>query len=720
MEKTLDLELSRRQLLKTTAIAAGGLVLAYYVPFGMQRAFAQGGAAPQSYPPNAFVRIAPDDSITIVINKLEMGQGVNTSMAQLIADELECDWTKISSVSAEVNPVYNHPFMGIQMTGGSTALASSWEQHRRIGATMREMLKSAAAARWGVKPESCKAEKGAIVHKTKGKLRYGELVDEANQLPVPTDVKLKAPKDYKFIGKSMPRVDAPAKSNGTAQFAMDVRLPGMMYAMVAHPPVAGAKATAVDDKAARAVPGVLDVVKFADRVAVLGKNTHAARKGRDALVVTWDVAESAVSTASIEADFKKHAEATDAPLAEERGKVDESMAKATDKRSMDYLLPFLAHASMEPLNVTINFDGTTCELWSGHQMPGVDQGAAAQVLGIPPASVKVNTTYAGGSFGRRASKTCDYVVIAAQLAKEVKKPLKVVWSREDDMRGGYYRPMAFHRVTLGFDKKKLVAWDHHVVCQGIMKGTPFEAMMVKNGIEGTAVEGIAGTHYDVGPFRCRQTLADSPMTTLWWRSVGHTHTAFVMETMMDELAEATGKDPLTMRRELAKKSPRHVAVLDLLAKISGWPKKKPEKGRAFGLAVHESFNTVVGQVVEVSLDGKTPRVHRVWAAAHCGQVVNPEVAKSQVESAIVFGLSAALYQEIKIEKGAVVTGNFDDFPVLRMSEMPVVEIAFVPSTDAPTGLGEPGVPPIAPAVANAVYKLTKTRVRTLPFARSMA
>jgi isoquinoline 1-oxidoreductase beta subunit len=376
---------------------------------------------------------------------------------------------------------------------------------------------------------------------------------------------------------------------------------------------------------------------------------------------------------------------------------------------------------MEPLNVTIAYDGTAAEMWSGHQMPGIDRDVAAKVLGLEPAAVKVNTTYAGGSFGRRGSKTSDYVTIAAQLAKVVKKPIKVVWSREDDMRAGYYRPMAFHRVTLGMDGKKLVAWDHHVVAQSIMRGSPFEPMMIKDGVESAAVEGVTESPYDLPVFRCLQTLQDTPMTTLWWRSVGHTHTAFVMETMIDELAVASGEDPLKLRRSLLKGKTRQLAVLDLLAKRSGWGHKKAPKGRAWGLALHQSFGSVVGQVAEVSLEnGKTPRVHKVWAAVHCGQVVNPEVAKSQVESAIVYGLSAAFYQEVKIEKGQVVTSNFDDYPVLRINEMPEIDVAFVETHEPPTGLGEPGLPPIAPAVANALFALTQKRVRALPLSKTFS
>ncbi len=715
------MESSRRELIKTTTLALGGLVVGFYVPEkGSSPAWAQ-GAVPKAPPaPNAFIRIASDESITIFINKLEMGQGVNTSMAQLIAEELECDWQKIQSVSAPVDPVYNHTMMGIQMTGGSTSLASSWEQHRLLGANMREMLRQAAAEVWKVPLDSCQAQKGTIVHTQKGQLTYGQLAEAASRMPLPTreSITLKAAAAYQVIGQSKARVDAADKVNGKAIFGLDVKLPGMLHAIVLHPPFAGAHIKSVDDKKAKATAGVIDVVRMKDRVAVLAKNTFAAIKGRDALAVTWDKKGTDASSSSFLAAFQKAAKG-DAPIAETRGLGEKPLLKAKRTIEAEYVLPFLAHAAMEPLNVTINFDGKTCEMWSGHQMPGIDTMRAAQILGIDPSAVTAHTTYVGGSFGRRASKDCDYVAVAAELAKLVKKPLKVTWTREDDMRGGYYRPMALHRVRVGLKDKNLLAWDHRVVCQSIMKGTPFEAMMIKGGIEEAAVEGIAHTPYAFENFRCTQNLVDTPMTTLWWRSVGNTHTAYVMETMIDELAHAFEQDPFVLRRQLLAASPRHLAVLDLLEERSGWKTRDKSGPHAFGVALHQSFGSVVGHVVMVSIVDKMPRVHKVWSAVHCGQVVNPEQAKTQVEGSIVFGLSAALYQEIAVEKGRVQTGNFDTYPVMRIDEMPVVDVAFVASTDAPSGLGEPAVPPIAPAVANAYFALSKKRLRTLPFSKSI-
>lgn len=403
-------------------------------------------------------------------------------------------------------------------------------------------------------------------------------------------------------------------------------------------------------------------------------------------------------------------------LAKETGNARDALTKATKKFTAEYEFPYLAHAAMEPLNCTVDYDGKRARFWAGFQMPTVENGVAAKILGLPPEKIEINTTYAGGSFGRRACKQSDYLSEAAILAKAIRKPMKILWTREDDMRAGYYRPMTYHRVNWGLTADgKLAGWDHLIAGNSVIGGSMFEPMMVKNGLEATVTEGVSDTHYAIPNFRCEQTRVPTPVTTLWWRSVGHTHTAYVMETMMDEVAEALGEDPLKLRKEWLKSSPRHVAVLKELEKLSGWGKRKAPEGRAWGLAIHESFNSVVGQVAEVSMQNGQPRVHRVWAAVHCGQVVNPEGAKSQVESSIAFGLSGALFQKIAINQGEVQTGNFHDFRVLRLPEMPQVEVAFVETDVAPTGLGEPGLPPIAPAVANAVYVLTKKRVRKLPF-----
>lgn len=722
--------IDRRDFLKQNAAIGTGLVIAYFLPLRMGKAFAEERAAHAAAPgldpsllqPNAFIHIAPDNTITITINKLEMGQGVNTSMAQLIAEELECDWKKIQCVSAPVAPAYNHTAFGMQMTGGSTALHSSWEQHRRVGAMAREMLIGAAAERWGVGKNECRAEDGFIVHKKLGKVSFGDLANAAASIVPPATIKLKPASKFKIIGKSMPRVDAVAKSTGKAEFGLDIKVPGMLYATIARAPGFGGILESMDDKAARAIPGVLDIIRLPNSVAVLGSNTWNAKKGRDALELKWNMGSRAgISSETIFADYKKLA-ATPGAVARIEGDAVHALHGSQNKIEADFEFPYLAHACMEPMNCTVDYNGESARIWSGHQMPTVDRNVAAKVLNLPPEKVEVITTYAGGSFGRRASKNSDYVVEACLLAQIVKKPLKVVWMREDDMKGGYYRPLMFHRAEIAFDaKNRISAWKHAIVGQSVVGDSFFESMMVKNGVDPTAVEGVSDAKYAIPNFHVELHLTKDAVPVLWWRSVGHTHTAYVMETLMDEAAHRVKQDPLQYRRELLKaSSPRHVAVLDLLAKKSGWGKKKAAKGHAFGLAIHESFGSVVGHVVDISLDGNTPRVHQVWSAVHCGQVVNPQGAAMQVESAIAYGLSAALYQEVAIVEGKPAQNNFHDYQVLRMNEMPKIEVSFVESHDAPTGLGEPGVPPIAPAVANAIFKLTGKRIRRLPFVKSLA
>jgi isoquinoline 1-oxidoreductase beta subunit len=712
--------MERRDFLKNSSMALTGLVVAFNLPSTMKHALAADPTkAPKVYTPDAFIRIASDNTITITINKLEMGQGVNTSMAQLIAEELDVDWTKIQSVACPVGEVYNHTIFGaIIMTGGSTALASSWEQYRKIGAAMREVLMEAAAKKWGIAVKDVKAQNGFITS-SKGKLSYGELAEAASRQEFPKTPKLKASKDFKVIGKSLRRVDAIGKTDGTAIFGMDVRIPGMLYACIARAHLEGGKLKSFNESAAKKVPGVVDVVKFKDYVAVIAQNTYAAKIGKEALQATFDIGDNAtLNSADLMASFKK-AGVSHGKVAEARGNVDTNMQKAKTHIEAEYEFPFLAHAAMEPLNCTINYDGKKAELWSGFQMPTNDRGVAAQILGLNPEDVTLHTVYAGGSFGRRGAKTSDFTAYTCELAKIVKKPLKVVWTREDDMHAGFYRPMNYHKVKIGLDeKKKLVGWDHHVVGQSIMEGGPF-AMMVKNGLEDAVSEGISDTKYNFEHFRCEQTRPQTPVTTLWWRSVGHTHTGFVMETMMDELAHAQGIDPLKLRKELLKKNPKHLSVLELLEKQTGWGKKKAPAGRAWGLAIHESFGTVVGEVAEVSIENGLPRIHKVWAAVNCGQVVNPEQARTQVEGGIVFGLSAALHQEITIRNGQVQQSNYDNYQVMRIQDMPQVMVEFVKTTEPPSGLGEPGVPPAAPAVANALFQLTKKRIRVLPFSKGM-
>ncbi|HYX36927.1 MAG TPA: xanthine dehydrogenase family protein molybdopterin-binding subunit [Oligoflexus sp.] len=717
---------SRRDFLKTGAALTSGLVVAFSLPMGLGKfAWAQDAVTPNkdftsAALPNAFIKISSDNSIRLIINKLEMGQGVNTSLAQLMAEELECDWQRITCESAPVAPVYNATFMPLQMAGGSSSVSSSWEQLRVAGAMAREMLIAAAAEKWGVPAKEIRAENGAVHHGKKGSLTYGELAEAAAKQKPPAPVKLKDPKHFKVIGQSMKRVDAADKTNGKAIFGLDVKAPDMLYAVIARPPFGGS-VQGFDEAAARKVPGMKEIIKLdGNKVAFVGTNTWAAMKGRDAANVKWTLSDDPLLTQS--SLQKTFLESLDKPgtLVKTVGNPGNALKKASRTLEATYEFPYLAHACMEPMNCTVAYDGKSAHIWAGHQMPTTDRMVAAKILGLPPESIEVTTTYAGGSFGRRANKDSDFVVEASSLAKQLKKPIKVVWTREDDTRGGYYRPMTMHKITAGLDSKgRMSGWDHRIVGQGVMAGSVFGAQVDKTGIDPTSIEGVENTHYALNDFQLQLQLMKSPVTTLWWRSVGHTHTAYVMETFIDELATAAKKDPLQYRKAMIPKSPRHQAVLDLLAQKSDWGKKMAE-GRALGLAVHESFNSVVGHVVEVSVKGTDVKVHKIVSAVHCGTVVNPKGAQAQVESAIVYGLSACLYGELTLDKGQVKQGNFHDYPVLRMPDMPVIEVHFVPSTDTPTGLGEPGLPPLAPAIANAIFKLNGKRVRSQPFSKGLA
>jgi isoquinoline 1-oxidoreductase beta subunit len=705
----MSASITRRDFLGRTAALGGGLVLGFFLPRGARRAFAETPAAP-----NAFLRIAPDDTITILLKHVEMGQGVATSLPMVVAEELDCDWSVVRVEHAPAAPAYAHSAFGIQLTGGSTSTWSSFDQMRSAGASARAMLVAAAAKRWGVETGACRTERGFVVCGEK-RASYGSLAEAAAALPKPEEPARKDPKDWKLIGKPVRRLDGADKVSGKAVFGMDVRLPGMLYAAVARPPVFGGKVKRVGPDAAKAVPGVTDVVQIPSGVAVVAANSWAARQGVEKLEVDWEPGPGgAVSTAAMTEEYCRLA-ATRGNVAVEKGDADAAMSKAARVVEAEYDVPFLAHAPMEPLNCTIDFRGGECDVWAGTQMPGVDLAAAAKILGIDPLKARMHTPWLGGGFGRRANPASDFVSEAAHLAKLLKKPVKVFWSREDDIRGGYYRPMWVSRIKAGLDDAgNPVAWTHTLVGQSIMEGTPF-AMMIVNGVDQTSVEGASNSPYltSVPDHRVDLHSPKSPVTVLWWRSVGHTHTGFVVESFVDELAHAAGKDPLEFRRGLLAGHPRHLRALNLAAEKFGWGKPLPA-GRAAGLAVHESFGSFVAQAAEVSIEKGRPVVHRVTCAIDCGPVVNPDTIAAQMQSGIVYGLSAALHGEITIDGGKVNQSNFHNYPVLRIGAMPRVEVHIVESTDRMGGVGEPGVPPIAPAVANAIFRLTGERLRSLP------
>ncbi|MCB1574370.1 MAG: xanthine dehydrogenase family protein molybdopterin-binding subunit [Xanthomonadales bacterium] len=712
---------SRRQFLATSASLAGGLVIACFVPFGTRRLFAQEGGPPPAPPmdPNAFVHIGSDDSVTVVLKHSEMGQGVWTSIPMVIAEELDCDWSKVRVENAPNAQVYANNAFGIQGTGGSTSTLESFGQMREAGAMARALLVNAAAQRWQVDPSTCRTEKGSVISGPHS-ASYGELADAAAKLEAPDKVALKDPSKWTLIGKPTPRLDSLAKVTGTAGFGIDVQRPGLLIGVVARAPVFGGKVKSFDAAKAKAVDGVVDVVQVPSGIAVLGKHFWAAKKGREALVVDWDLGEGAsLSTDSMRADYRKRA-GERGLVAKSAGDVD-AVLKAADQRiEAEYEVPFLAHAPMEPLNCTVEIGDGGCEIWTGTQFQGVDQGVVAQILGIDPGQVKIHTQFLGGGFGRRANPHSDFIAEAVQVAKAANKPVKIVWTREDDVHGGYYRPMWLSRFSaaLGADGKPS-AWSHTIVGQSIIAGTPFASMMIKDGIDATSVEGAADSPYlaAIPAHRVDLHTPASPIPVLWWRSVGHSHTGFVVESFIDELAHAAKTDPLEFRRKLLPADSRNLRALELAAKEFGWGKPLP-KGHAAGLAVHESFASHVAQVAEVSVENGKIRVHRVVCAIDCGPVVNPMTIEAQMQSAIAFGLSAALHSKITFKDGKVEQGNFNDYLVLRLDEMPKVEVHIVKSTDKMGGVGEPGLPPIAPAVANAVFAATGKRLRSLPFVLS--
>jgi isoquinoline 1-oxidoreductase beta subunit len=715
--------LARRSFLKVTA--ATGFALGAF-PLA---AVAQGTAAPAAglkpfQQPSAFVRIEPDGTVTVTINRLDFGQGVQTGLPMILAEELDADWSKVRSTHGDANLAYADPNMGMHLTGGSNSIKNSYTQYRELGARTRAMLVSAAAAQWGVDASTLRTQSGFVVGPGGKKLGYGELAEAAMKLPVPEKVTLKDPKQFRLIGKPTGRIDAKAKSSGLQDYGIDVRLPGMLTAVVARPPVFGAKLQSLDDSAAKAIKGVKAVLRVpTDRggegVAVVADGYWAAKQGRDALKVEWDTA--AVEKADTTQMLASYRELAAKPGMVARQADMAPLAGAPHKISAEFVFPYLAHAPMEPLNCTVLLNADKAELWMGTQMPGMDAVAAAKTLGLQPQNVKVHTQMAGGGFGRRGVPTADYVVEACSVAKAalaagLAVPVRTLWSREDDIKGGYYRPMHVHRAEIGFDAQgNILAWDHTIVGQSIVKGSPFEGFMVKNGIDATATEGMKEP-YDV-PMKLSVHHPDVNVPVLWWRSVGSTHTAYAMETLVDEVARTTKQDPVAYRmRLMGDKHPRHKAALQLAVAQSGYGKKKLPAGRAWGVAVHESFESVVAYVVEASVKDGAPKLHRITAGVHCNLAVNPKSVEAQVQGGALMGLSMCLPGgAITLKDGMVEQSNFGDFAVPRITDMPQVAVHIVPSADPPKGMGEPGLPPLAPAFANAIAQLTGKTPRELPF-----
>jgi isoquinoline 1-oxidoreductase beta subunit len=710
--------LSRRGFLKGSALLGGGLVVAFAMP-GAHR-FAMGAENQGNvFAPNAFLRIGNDNSVAVLLGHSEMGQGIWTGLTMLIAEELDADWSKIRVEHSPASAAdYGLPgFGGMQITGGSTSTWMEFDRYRQAGAAARLMLIDAAAKRFNVAPSEIRTESGVVIA-GEHRATYGELADAAGQLPRPdpASIKLKEAKDWRLIGKPTQRLDTPEKITGRAKFGMDVQFDGLMTAMVARSPTFGGSVKSFEGAEALAIPGVHKVVQVPTGIAVIADHYWAAKLGRDALKIDWDPGPNAgLNSRALLENFRKLATTPGLNVAK-AGDTQAALAKAAKTIDVEYSVPYLAHAPMEPLNCTVSITQDKCEIWTGTQFQTLDQMIAGKITGLKPEQVQIHTEFLGGGFGRRANPTSDFVSEAVYVAKAAGAPVKTVWAREDDIRGGYYRSAFLHHARIGLGADGLpLAWKHVLVGQSIMAGTSLEASMVKDGIDKTSVEGVADSPY-IGALADHQIELHSPKTgisVLWLRSVGHTHTAFVMESLIDELATAAGKDPVEYRRALLKEHPRHLGVLNLAVEKADWKAPLPD-GHALGVAVHESFGSYVAQVAEVSQENLAIRVHRVVCAVDCGIAVNPKSIAAQMESCITFGLGFALHSKLTIKDGQVVQSNYHDYQVLRLNEMPVVEVHIVPSSDKPGGIGETGVPPTAPAVANAVFALTGQRLRELP------
>ncbi|HUO25103.1 MAG TPA: xanthine dehydrogenase family protein molybdopterin-binding subunit [Candidatus Aquilonibacter sp.] len=698
--------LSRREFVTAGVAAGAGLVIGFYLPHSE--------SSNAVFSPNAYLRITPDNKVTVVVARSEMGQGVRTALPMILAEELEADWKKIDIEQAGASTLY-----GDQTTGGSASVRTTWDPMRKAGATAREMLITAAALTWGVPRSSCAVQQGNVVHAASNRrLSYGDLANKAAMLPIPTDVPLKQSKDYKIVGQRLPRVDTPSKVIGNAVFGIDVRLPGMKYSLISRCPTIGGKLISFDDKESKKIAGVSYVGKISDAaVAVVADSVWGAMEGRRMLNVKWDDGPNKdLNTAAVAASLKQAASRKGASLYSVG-----DVAKASGRHvSAEYQLPFMAHAPMEPGNCTANFQGSVCELWAPTQVPQDCRDSVAQAVGLDSDRVKVNVTLMGGGFGRRLEH--DYAVEAALVSKAITNPVKVVWTREDDMRFSTYRPASLHQLSATLDGAGWpVAFTHRLIAPSIsgQKGQPGP-----NGIDPDLPDEAAFV-YGVPNVSLEYVLAETPVPLGWMRSVYALQAAFASESFIDELAAAAGKDPLEYRLHILAKdqdvqyfsttwrTARMCGVLQLAADKAGWGKPLPA-GRYRGTACFGCFSSYMAEVVEISMENDAPRVHRVVAVVDCGQVVNPSILEQQIQGGIVYALSNALRAKITIDRGRVVQGNFDDYAPVRMEETPLVEVYAVPSMEAPTGIGEPSVPPLAPALCNAIYTATKKRIRSLP------
>jgi isoquinoline 1-oxidoreductase beta subunit len=717
-----DLTTSRRTFLKGAGAAGLGLMIGFRFDPSTFAGRAMAAPAGADFVPNAFIRIAPDNVVTILCKHIEFGQGPFTGFATIIADELDAarEQIRVEHAPADAGKYANLAF-GVQGTGGSTAMANSWDQLRQAGAEARARLIQAAAKDWGVPPSEITVKSGVLSHVSGKSANFGALCEKASAVQLSGPATPKTPDQWVYIGKTFPKVDTLPKTNGRATFTIDVKLPDMLTCVIARPSRFGAKVKSFDASAALAINGVVEAFAVPAGVAVLAKGYWQARKGANAVKVEWDETGTEGRSSSEVISQYKQLVAQPGLIARNDGDAEKTLASGGKVVEATYVFPYLAHAPLEPNDCVIRRTDGGVELIFGSQLQTVDQTVAAQVLGLKPEQVAVKTVLAGGSFGRRATPASDMAAEAAQVLKAAKHqgPIKVIWSREDDIKGGRYRPIFVHRVRGVVKDGMIAAWDQIAAGQSFIFGSPFEKAIVKEGIDETMVEGASDTAYTIPNMRVSVHREEVGVPTLWWRSVGHTHTAYVVETFLDELAASAGIDELELRRKLLANDPRRLAVLNLVAEKAGWG-TPPPSGRARGIAVHRSFNTYVAQVAEVSRGEEgLPKVEKVWCAVDCGVAINPDVIVAQMQGGIGYGLSAALFSAIDLDKGRVVQSNFNSYRILRINEMPEIEVHIMPSTEKPTGVGEPGVPPLAPSVANAWAKLTGERVKQLPFIRGV-
>lgn len=729
------MSMNRRDFLKLSAASSGGLMLSLNLTAcaGTPTGYSEERGA---WTADAWLELTPDNRVFFTLARVEMGQGTYTGLTTLIAEELGVAPERIQVRFAPVGKEYINPAIKLQMTGGSTSLATSWQPLRVAGACAREMLVSAAARIWAVSAADCQVDDGQVLHPNgSDALKFGQLVELAAKETVPDEPALKPANEWKYIGKSRGRLDALAKSTGTAQYGIDVELPGMVYAVVTRPPRYGATVASFDASESLAMPGVLEVFEIEQGVALVADKYWRARKAQQALKIEWNTAEAlSASNASVMEFYRKAADEDPGVSEREEGDIDEAFESASRVVEVSYEQPYLAHATMEPMNATALYHGDRMEIWAPTQAPDLGRIAVARVTDLSPGDVDIHTTFLGGGFGRRLTQ--DFIAEAAAVAYKVNKPVKLIWSREEDTRHDLYRPAMLHRMKASISGDRVTGWHHQIVGPQILDwyvrnaapaqypwapkflyDTLGKVGLMAEGLatpkDTSAIEGAVEYPYQVANLEVRHTHCDPGVPITWWRSVGYSHNGFAVETFMDELAHETGQDPFQFRRDLLQHDPRHLGVLERAAELAGWGTPLAE-GRARGIAVHRSFGTYVAQVVEASIEGGAIHVHRVACAVDCGQVVNPDIVRDQIESGVIFGLTAALYGNITLENGAVKESNFHDYQVLRNHQRPEVEVAIIDSAEAPTGVGEPGVPPVLPALGNALFALTGKRQRTLP------